>query len=440
MISAMLAVATVQLAAQPPAFKLVRADEDYGYLRDKGRTGLDALRYVPVGTGGWLTLGGEARLRLDAMDAPRFGIGGARADSFALTRGLVSADLHLNPTVRVYGELGLHRDLGKREAPAVSDRDGLDAQVLFVDLRPAANWRLRLGRQELSFNATQRFVSVREGPNIRQSFDGARLTYAGKAVKVDTFYTHPIVIEPGAFNDGHNRSQAFWGVYATLPGGLEIYSLNLDRTRVGFGAVTGDERRRSLGARYAGKTGAIDYEVEAVLQRGHFAGQDIRAWAASAGGGYTFAAPWRPRLSVRRDAGSGDRDPADGALETFNPLYPKGAYFSEAGLLSWSNLSAWRIALGAAPTNTVKVELSRTDRRRQTGHDAIYLQPYTVLAGSGVSTARGVSRDWQADVSWQVNRNVRLSLEAVHAGAGTAVEAAGGHDIDFAVAILQLRF
>ena len=74
----------------------------------------------------------------------------------------------------MYGELGLHRDLGKGEAPAITDRDGLDAQVLFVDVTPAEHWRLRLGRQELSFNPTQRFVSVREGPNIRQSFDGAR--------------------------------------------------------------------------------------------------------------------------------------------------------------------------------------------------------------------------------------------------------------------------
>ncbi|MDR6624425.1 alginate export family protein [Caulobacter segnis] len=440
MIAALLAFGALQAAAQPPAFKLIRADEDYGYLRDKDRTGLDPLRYIPVGTDGYLSLGGEARLRFDTMDAPRFGVGGAQADSFALARGLVSADLHLNPVVRVYGELGLHRDLGKREAPAVTDRDGLDAQVLFTDIVPSRAWRLRLGRQELSFNATQRFVSVREGPNVRQSFDGARLTYAAKGAKLEAFYAHPIAIEPGALNDSHNAGQAFWGVYATLPGGLDVYSLNLDRDRVRFGAVTGDERRRSLGARFAGNTGAIDYEVEAMAQRGRFAGQDIRAWGGGAGAGYTFAAPWKPRLSVRRDLGSGDHDPTDGKLATFNPLFPKGAYFSEAGLVSWSNLSAWRIGLDATPTRAVTAALSHTDRRRQARPDAIYLQPYAVLVGAGSAMAKGVSRDWQVDVAWQVNRNVKLSVEAVHSAVGAAVEAAGGHDVDFAMAIVQLRF
>jgi hypothetical protein len=444
LLAGLLATGAVQ-AAEPPAFKLVRADEDYVYLKSAPKlTGLDPLRYIPVGEDGYLTLGGEARLRLDTIDAPRFGIGGVQTDTFELFRGLVSADLHLNSTVRVYGELGLHRDLGKGEAPAITDRDGLDAEVLFIDLTPARNWRLRLGRQELSFNPTQRFVSVREGPNIRQSFDGARLTYGGKGLKVDAFYTHPVTIAPGAFNDSRNTSQAFWGVYATAPFGkgvsLDVYSLNLDRDRVRFGTVTGDERRRSLGARLAGKAGAIDYEVEAMVQRGHFAGQDIRAWGGSAGAGYTFAAPWKPRLSVRRDLGSGDGDPADGKLETFNPLFPKGAYFNEAALSSWSNLSAWRLALGAAPSKSISVEISHTDRRRENGRDAIYLQPYAVLAGGGASTAKGISQDWQADLGWQVNRNVKASLQAVHAEAGAAVKAAGGHDVDFAMAIVQFRF
>lgn len=440
MIAALLAAGAIEAAATP-AFKLVRSDEDYGYLESvPNLTGLDALSYMPLGQDTYLSLGGEARLRLDTIEAPRFGVGGAQADTFALFRGLVSADLHLNSTVRAYGELGLHRDVGKAEAAALTDRDGLDAQVLFIDLTPARQWRLRLGRQELSFNAAQRFVSVREGPNVRQSFDGARLTYAGRGLKVDAFYTHPITIEPGAFNDSRNRGQAFWGVYATLPGGLDLYSLNLDRDRVRFGGTAGDERRRGLGVRYAGKAGAIDYEVEGMVQRGHFAGQDIRAWGGSAGAGYTFAAPWKPRLSVRRDIGSGDQDASDGKLATFNPLFPKGAYFSEAGLTSWSNLSAWRIGLGLAPTRAVSLEVSGADRRRRTGADAIYVQPYTVLASGGRSNARAVSRDIQADVVWQVSRNLKLTVEAAHFEAGVAVKAAGGRDVDFAMAIVQLRF
>ena len=441
---ALLAAAGAQ-AAEAPVFKLVRSEEDYGYLKSATKlTGLDPLRYIPVGQNGYLSFGGEARVRLDAVDAPRFGVGGTRPDSYALARGLVSADLHLDRMVRIYGELGLHRDLGKQEAPAITDRDGLDAQVLFVDLAPAERWRLRLGRQEMRFNPTQRFVSVREGPNVRQSFDGARLTYGGGSLTIDAFYTRPVTIGPGAFDDSRNTAQAFWGVYAAAPVGrsatLDVYSLNLDRDRVRFGALAGDERRRGAGARLAGKAKAIDYEMEVMGQRGSFAGQDIRAWGASVGAGYTFAAPWKPRLSMRRDLGSGDRDPADDKLETFNPLFPKGAYFSEAGLVSWSNLSAWRHALGLAPTKSASLEISYTARRRQAGRDAIYLQPMAVLAGGGASTAKAVSQDWQVDLGWQVTRNVKISLEGVRVEAGAAVKAAGGHDVDFGMVVVQARY
>lgn len=430
-------------AAQP--FKLIRADETYAYLKpEPDRRGLDPLRYIPLGETAYLSLGGEARLRVDTIDAPRFGVGGARADTFALTRLLLSADLHINPKVRIYGQLGLHHDLDKKEPPGASDRDDLDAQVLFVDLAPAENWRLRLGRQELSFNPAQRFVSVREGPNIRQSFDGARLSFGRGKLQADAIFVHPVAIEHGAFDDGGDRDQRFWGLYASAPiarnVSLDLYALNLDRDHARFGAVTGDERRRSMGARLSGKLGAVDYEAEGMLQRGRFAGRDIRAWGGSVGAGYTFGSPWAPRLGIRHDAGSGDKDPADDRLGTFNPLFPRGAYFNQASLVSWSNLSAWRASLGARPSKSLSFEISRTERRRRSGRDAVYLQPMAVLAGSAASPAREVSDDWQVDLGWEINRNLRVQLQAVHVKAAAAVKAVGGRDVDFGLATVQFRF
>jgi hypothetical protein len=154
-LAAALAVGGVGHAADAPSFKLIRSDESYAYLADEPGAGLDGLRYIPLGPDAYLSLGGEARLRVDSLDAPRFGVGGAQADVYGLGRALFSADLHLGSRVRVYGQLGLHRDIDKKEPPAVSDRDGLDAQVAFVDVTPDADrrWRLRLGRQEIAFNA-----------------------------------------------------------------------------------------------------------------------------------------------------------------------------------------------------------------------------------------------------------------------------------------------
>ncbi|WP_157223741.1 alginate export family protein [Caulobacter sp. AP07] len=436
-------------AADPPAFKPIRSDEDYSYLKSRPvLEGGDRLRFLPLTEDGetYLTLGGEARLRVDSFDAPRFGLGGAQADVYGLGRALFSADLHLGSRLRVYGELGLHRDIGKKDPPAISDRDGLDAQVAFVDLTPdaARRWRLRLGRQEVSLNPTQRFVSVREGPNIRQSFDGLRVTRQTPGLRLEAFYLRPVVIQTGAFDDSRNADQRFYGVYASRPLNkavtLDLYAIALERDGVRFGGVRGDERRTSLGARLAGKRGAIDYEAEGMVQGGRFAGRDIRAWGGSLGGGYTLARAWSPRLGLRLDAGSGDSNASDGRLETFNPLFPKGAYFNETGLTSWSNLLAVRPSLGLAPRRDVSLEVSYLIRRRQTGDDAIYLQPSTPLAPVGADRSWAVGDAAQLDATWQVNRNLKLQAQLVHQSAGDAIQAVNGRAVDFGMLIAQFRF
>ncbi|MGH1560798.1 hypothetical protein ACRAWD_30180 [Caulobacter segnis] len=56
------ALASTAQAAEAPAFLPVRSDEDYSYLRNVAdRTGLDPLRYIPLGDDAYLSLGGEAR-------------------------------------------------------------------------------------------------------------------------------------------------------------------------------------------------------------------------------------------------------------------------------------------------------------------------------------------------------------------------------------------
>lgn len=442
---AALASAGAARAAEPPAFKPVRSDEDYGYLRDiRDRQGLDPLRYIPLGGDAYVGFGGEARLRADAVDTPRFGLGGAKTDTFALSRLLLSSDLHLGDAVRLYGELGLHRDHGKKDKPAATDRDSLDAQVLFIDVTPAAGWRLRMGRQELQLNSTQRFVAVREAPNIRQSFDGVRVTHTQGAFKLDAFYLQPVVISTGAFDDTRSRTQRFYGLHASTRLSprqtLDVYALGLERDAVRFGTITGDERRTNLGARLSGAEGQVDYEVEGVVQGGRFAGRRIRAFAASAGGGYTLDQPWKPRLGLRLDVGSGDRDATDGKLGTFNPMFPKGAYFNETGLFSWGNLAAARASLGVTPIKAVSVEASYTVHRLWTGADAIYLQPLVPLAAARSGQPKDVGDAVQLDATWQVNRNLKLQGQLARQDAGPAVRALGGKPTNLAVFFAQFRF
>lgn len=64
----------------------------------------------------------------------------------------------------------------------------------------------------------------------------------------------------------------------------------------------------------------------------------IGAWVVGSLAGYTLDVPWTPRIGIQADAASGDRHPGDGRVETFNPLFPNGYYFSLAGYTDYANL------------------------------------------------------------------------------------------------------
>lgn len=448
---ALLACSRAQ-AQTAPLFQPIRSDETYGYLKDPARrvADLDVIRFIPLDASDsvYLSLGGETRLGLVRFHSSRFGIGSER-DTFGLWRTLLHADLHLGDRVRVYGELGNHEILGKRPPYLPSDRDRLDLQNLFVDviLDNDASLRLRGGRQELMFNPTQRFVSVREGPNIRQSFDGVRLTWKPSNWRIDAFAVHPVIYKPGAFDDDADDGQTFSGLYVSRPfkrGAsaltVEGYLFDLDKRVAKYGAVTGKESRTSLGLRLAGNRGPWDFDWEGMAQTGTFAGQDIRAWGYGLDTGYTISAPWSPRLGLRLDEGSGDHDPADQRLSTFNPMFPRGGYFNESNLDSYINRRSVRAGVRVKPRSDLVVEVSTSSRWRETTADAVYLQPLTALAGTAGRGGRWVGQAYAIDAAWKPTRNLNFVGEVVHETAGDVIHQAGGHKADFLMLAAQFRF
>lgn len=448
---ALLAPVSVSAQSAPP-FQLVRSDETYAYLSDPSlrAKGLNPIRFIPLpgADRAYLSLGGEARLRLDHFDAARFGIG-ANADTYGLLRTLLHADLHLGERLRVYGEIGDHSTHGKSPPFSPSDRDRLDLQNLFVDVVFDRDERLRLrsGRQELQFNPTQRFVSVREGPNLRQSFDGVRLTWRPRDWRIDAFATRPVDYKPGAFDDASDDRQSFSGLYVSRPFKREgstltvdAYLFDLKRRLARYGSISGREARVSLGLRLAAVRGPWDFDGEAIAQTGTFESRDIRAWGYGADAGYTMKGPWSPRLGLRFDGGSGDDNPGDGRLGTFNPMFPKGAYFNEAALDSFANRRSIRASARGRPRSDLVLEISATSRWRQTEADAVYLQPETALAGTAGRAGRWVGQAYALDGVWKATRNLTLTGEVVHQTAGAVIRGAGGSDADFVMLMAQFRF
>ena len=81
----------VEIPVPPPAFKMLRFDEDYSCLTNPAaRTDwFDPIKYIPLRSDDplwYLSFGGELRERFEGNYDPNFGIGGLGSDSYLLQR------------------------------------------------------------------------------------------------------------------------------------------------------------------------------------------------------------------------------------------------------------------------------------------------------------------------------------------------------------------
>ena len=454
----LLMVAALQDARNPdeqelPAYKLLRAEEDWSYLRDPDRRKdlFDPLKFIPLDSDSWtyLTLGADIRERLEYFHSPDWGAGPGKTLSL-LQRYMVHADLHAGPSFRVFAQLKSGLEYGRTGGPRPPDEDRLDFHQGFLDgvwkLSEEGFLTLRLGRQEMQYGG--RLVSVREGPNVRQSFDAARFLVRMGEWEVDAFGSRPVETQLGVFDDGPDEERWFWGIYVLSPPGwlwgmtVDLYYLGLDHEAAVFDQGVAHEVRHSVGTRLFGQAGALDYNCELVYQFGRFGRGAIRAWTAASDTGVTFKdVPGKPRVGLHADAASGDPDPFSPDLGTFNALFPKGSYFSETGLIGPANFYDLHPALALELTPDVNLTADWDFFWRQSTRDGIYGAGINVVRTGQVTRARSVGSQFSVSLAWQIDRHLELVLYYAHFFAGPFIEETPPGDyVDFVATWLTFRF
>lgn len=442
----------------PPPFQILRYDEDYSYLRDPAaRTGdllaLEPIKYLPLDAAGhdWLSLGGEIRLKYEYFDNPLFGLAPSDGNGSLLQRYLLHGDLHLGRSFRVFAQLRGAYGTSREGPPIPVDEDGFDVQQAFFDLRGERGDRrdqliLRVGRQEMTYGV-ERLISVREATNVRRAFDAVRLLSELGAWHVDGFLSRPVVNQPHELDEWAAPGTDFWGIYATGPTGLpgtdvDLYYLGLDRDDAVFEQGTAHELRHTIGARLFGEIGPLDFDVEAMYQWGAFGAGDIRAWAIGLDGGYTFrTTQLQPRLALRISAISGDRDPQDDDLETFNPLFPRGNYFGESAIVGPINLYAVHPLLTLQVSQAATLETGWAFFWRYSTDDGFYGNALNLIQASAGNDRRGIGSELSIVLDWKLDRYLGLRTGYSHFFAGPFLEETGpGKDVDFFAAYLTYQF
>lgn len=418
-------ICALSRAAERPVYETLRYNEDWSVLRGKPSSAdpLDALKYIPFDTNGtfYASLGGEARLKYELYTEPVFNQKPADDDGFLLQRYLLHADLHATPYFRAFGQLQSSLEDYRAGGPRPTDRDDLDLHQAFADacapLADDAGVTLRAGRQELAYGS-QRLVSVRESPNNRLAFDAVRVLTQFGSWRADAWLSQPVEIDHGRFDDQRISETTFWGGYFTGPiecvPGLraDFYYLGLSRDKARFARGMEDETRHSLGTRLFGRHTALDWNFEFVGQFGTFGSADILAWTAASDTGWTFAdAPAKPRVFLRADIASGDH--GGSTLGTFNPLFPRGAYFNEASLIGPQNLMDLQPGVEVTLARTLKLTASCDFVWRESLDDGVYGVALNLQVPPGASRERYVGTFPSLTLAWQVQRHLNFTVNYV---------------------------
>lgn len=437
-----------------PGYALNRADEDYGYLRDPAlRTDIwDPVKYIPLNlTGSWyLSLGGEARERYEYFNHPNWGKD-PQDSGYFLQRYFLHGDLRMGENMRIFSQFQSSLENGRKGGPRPTDRDELDLHQAFLDLKleltGTATLTLRSGRQEMIYGS-QRIVSVREGPNVRQSFDGFRLMYRTGEFRIDGFAAKPVQTNRYAFDDGTDNARALWGAYAVLPfpllpkGNIDLYYMGIYRGKAGFDQGAARETRHSVGTRLWRTAAPLDYNFEALYQWGSFGTGTIQAWTVASDTGYTLSSlPLRPRFGLRADIASGDDDPTNHDLQTFNPLFPKGAYFSEAGLIGPANFMDLNPCLDLHPTDHLTLIFDWDFFWRESTRDGLYNNAVVLIRSGRTSAAAYIGSMSQGQLLWDLGRHLSFVAIYGHFFAGRFLKESGpGNDVDYLTTWLTYKF
>ena len=413
-------------------------------------------------------------------------------DNWFEQRARLGLLLSPTPWLRIYGQVQDSREINS-DRPDIPNNlgaegdDSIDLRQAWVEIGNPKEFplTLKVGRQILSYG-DERLVGSFDWNNIGRTFDAAKLRWEEKDWWVEAFASSVVVPERGSYNQSDlfngnetHREQVFSGLYGEYNGlsfqstDLYVFHLHENDSAHYQQNTLGDTNFFTIGTRWKSKPGAfaksddvmskdkdgkavsepgpkppvgLDYTGEFAFQPGEVRGMDLTAFAVHADVGYTLNFAWLPRFAVGYSFATGDDDPGDKDIQTFQNLFPTNhKFYGQMDVFSWQNIHDLEFDFKIAPLRNLTVRADYHAFWLETTEDSWYRAngTTTVRPLNAASRAAGnyVGSEIDFLVTWQVCKNLQLEGGYSHFFAGDYLKATGpSDDADFGYLQAKVTF
>lgn len=372
------------------------------------------IKIMNVGKNGFLVFGGSIRFQSEHFVNEHFQNIKNQDNSWSLNRVMFHYHLKLDRKLEVFLELNKSSVNNKLEVSPV-DNDKLSVNQFFLKYKWNKNWHFQIGRENLKLGSG-RLIDYREGPNVRRSYDMMHINYKSNNIESIAFIASVPQLKPGFFdNDFLNFNEIISGIYSTINfskfNNLDAYLLYQNSSKNNSKNEIVVERRGSIGFRHFGKTNTVTFNNEAVFQFGSFGTENISAWTMSfqlEKNTWFFNKPLN--FGLKSDIISGDQNPDDNKLNTFDAFYPRSAYFGRVARFGPSNI------IDIHPYITSKInkwsfEIDYAAFWRYSKNDGVY-NASLGLEYSDSNDQKFIANQLGAIIGYNINNQINFELDS----------------------------
>lgn len=287
----------------------------------------------------------------------------------------------------------------------------LDILQAYVEFRDMGPWTASVGRRQGDLDVIPRMVRTSDFASVIRSFDVAEVAWRRRNSDVRAFVFTPVDNLPTRFNR-EKDGERLWTIYGSHAFGpratLQSYVIarhNRD--------VTSETGEPGSGAVYAWEAQAsgptpsrlVDWTVETVIERGHYATDDVRAWGLFLRGDVDL--PGRHTLDVRYSFASGDEAHGDGVRGGYDTFYAPASSFGSLGQLKGVNVRSLNVGGNIAISAPLTLSWRYFNTHLATRHDIWYASAMPNIARPNASSSF-LGQETDVTLSYRVSRKLQV--------------------------------